>query len=105
MLTARDPRRDMAQMRAAGASAYLVKPFAQDKCIAMVERTLAERRLHRLQGGLALYISEGARRAAEERAAAGDLAAVRADEREMSVHVLRHRRLHPDVEPSWRRAR
>ena len=47
MLTARDTRRDMAQMRAAGATAYLVKPFAQDKCIAIVERTLAERRLTR----------------------------------------------------------
>ena len=45
MLTARESRRDVAQMRAAGASAYLVKPFAQDKCIATVERTLAERRL------------------------------------------------------------
>ncbi|MBE7447513.1 MAG: response regulator [Kofleriaceae bacterium] len=44
MLTARDSRRDMAQMRAAGGSAYLVKPFAQDKCVAMVARTLAARR-------------------------------------------------------------
>jgi DNA-binding response OmpR family regulator len=85
MLTARESRRDMAQMRAAGASAYLLKPFAQDKCIAMVERTLAERRLIDYKKASSLYISEGARRAAEERAAAGDLAAVRADEREMSV--------------------
>jgi len=85
MLTARESRRDMAQMRAAGASAYLVKPFAQDKCVAMVERTLAERRLIDYKKASSLYISEGARRAAEERAADGDLAGVRADEREMSV--------------------
>ncbi len=85
MLTARDSKRDMAQMRAAGASAYLVKPFAQDKCIATVERTLAERKLLSYKEASAVYISDGARRAAEERAAAGDLGAVRADERVMSV--------------------
>ena len=61
MLTARDSRRDMAQMRAAGASAYLVKPFSQDKCIALVERTLAERRLIAYKEASSLFISEGAR--------------------------------------------
>jgi DNA-binding response OmpR family regulator len=85
MLTARDTRRDMAQMRAAGATAYLVKPFAQDKCIAMVERTLAERRLLAFKEASRFYISDGARRAAEERAAAGDLGGVRAEEREVAV--------------------
>ncbi|WP_428261379.1 response regulator [Haliangium sp.] len=85
MLTARDSRRDMAQMRAAGATAYLVKPFAQDKCIATVERTLAERRLLAYKEASRFYISEGARRAAEERAAAGDLGGVRAEEREAAV--------------------
>ncbi|MBZ0231204.1 MAG: response regulator [Deltaproteobacteria bacterium] len=85
MLTARDSKRDMAQMRAAGASAYLVKPFAQDKCVAMVERTLAERRLLAYKEASSLFISEGARKAAEERAAAGELHAIRADEQIMSV--------------------
>ena len=85
MLTARDSRRDMAQMRAAGASAYLVKPFAQDKCVAMVERTLAERRLLAYKEASSLFISEGARKAAEERAVAGELHAVRADEQVMAV--------------------
>jgi adenylate cyclase len=85
MLTARDSRRDMAQMRAAGASAYLVKPFAQDKCVAMVERTLAERRLIAYKQASSLYISDGARKAAEQRAEAGTVHAVRADEREMAV--------------------
>jgi CheY-like chemotaxis protein/class 3 adenylate cyclase len=85
MLTARDSRRDMAQMRAVGASAYLIKPFGQDKCIATVERTLAERRLLDYKQASSVYISEGARRAAEQRVEAGDLAAVRADEREMAV--------------------
>jgi CheY-like chemotaxis protein/class 3 adenylate cyclase len=85
MLTARDTRRDMAQMRAAGASAYLVKPFAQDKCVAMVERTLAERRLIAYKEASSLFISDGARRAAEERAVAGELHAVRADERVTAV--------------------
>ena len=85
MLTARDSKRDMAQMRAAGASAYLVKPFAQDKCIATVERTLAERRLLDYKEASSLYISDGARKAAEDRVARGELDALRADEREMSV--------------------
>jgi CheY-like chemotaxis protein/class 3 adenylate cyclase len=85
MLTARDSKRDMAQMRAAGASAYLVKPFSQDKCVAMVERGLAERRLVAYKEASALFISDGARRAAEERAAAGTSLAVRADQRTMSV--------------------
>ena len=85
MLTARDSRRDMAQMRAAGASAYLVKPFSQDKCIALVERTLAERRLIAYKEASALFISEGARAAAEDRAARGEALAFRADERTVSV--------------------
>lgn len=85
MLTARDSKRDMAQMRAAGASAYLVKPFAQDKCIATVERTLAERRLLDYKQASSLYISDGARRAAEAQVAAGEVGAIRAEEREMAV--------------------
>jgi adenylate cyclase len=85
MLTARDSKRDMAQMRAAGASAYLVKPFSQDKCIALVERTLAERRLIAYKEASSLFISEGARQAAEERASTGTTLAFRADERNVSV--------------------
>jgi adenylate cyclase len=75
----------MAQMRAAGASAYLVKPFSQDKCIALVERTLAERRLITYKEASALFISEGARAAAEERAVRGEALAFRAEQREVSV--------------------
>jgi class 3 adenylate cyclase len=85
MLTARDSRRDMAQMRAAGASAYLVKPFAQDKCVAMVERTLAERRLVAYKEASSLFISDATRRTAEQRAAAGAVHEVRAEERTMAV--------------------
>jgi CheY-like chemotaxis protein len=85
MLTARDSKRDMAQMRAAGASAYLVKPFSQDKCQALVERTLAERRLIAYKEASALFISEGARAAAEDRALRGETLAFRADEQNVSV--------------------
>jgi CheY-like chemotaxis protein/class 3 adenylate cyclase len=85
MLTARDSKRDRAQLRAAGAAAYLVKPFSQDKCIALVERTLAERRLIAYKEASSLFISEGARHAAEERAARGELLAFRADERNVSI--------------------
>ncbi len=85
MLTARDSKRDMAQMRAAGASAYLVKPFSQDKCLALVERTLAERRLMAYKEASSLFISEGARAAAEDRALRGETLAFRADERNVSV--------------------
>ena len=85
MLTARDSKRDMAQMRAAGASAYLVKPFSQDKCLALVERTLAERRLLAYKEASSLFISEGARHAAEERALRGETLEFRADERNVSI--------------------
>jgi CheY-like chemotaxis protein/class 3 adenylate cyclase len=85
MLTARDARRDMAQMRAAGAQAYLVKPFSQDKCIALVERTLAERRLIAYKEASALFISAGARAAAEDRAARGESLAFRADQRTVTI--------------------
>jgi DNA-binding response OmpR family regulator len=87
MLTARDTRRDQAQMRAAGLTSYLVKPFSVDKCIAIVERVLAERRLIAYKEASRLYISDGAVRAAEQAARSGqiDRDAVRADAREMTV--------------------
>jgi DNA-binding response OmpR family regulator len=81
MLTARDTKRDQAQMRAAGLTSYLVKPFSTDKCIAIVERVLAESRLSRYKQASRLYISEGAVRAAEELSrTAGGLGEVRARE-------------------------
>jgi DNA-binding response OmpR family regulator len=80
MLTARDTKRDQAQMRAAGLTSYLVKPFTTDKCIAIVERVLAEARLHRYKEASRLYISEGAVRAAEELSKSGDLGEIRAKE-------------------------
>ena len=57
----------------------------RDRCIATVERTLAERRLYAYKEASRVYISEGAVKAAEERALAGDLGAVRADEQVMAV--------------------
>ncbi len=80
MLTARDTRRDQAQMRAAGLTSYLVKPFSTDKCIAIVERVLAESRLSRYKEASRLYISEGAVRAAEELSMSGVKGEVRAKE-------------------------
>jgi class 3 adenylate cyclase len=85
MLTARDTRRDQAQMRAAGLTSYLVKPFSVDKCVAMVERVLAERRLIAYKEASRLYISDGAVRAAEESAREHDVYKVRAEEREMVI--------------------
>lgn len=85
MLTARDSKRDMAQMRAAGASAYLVKPFAQDKCIATVERTLAEKRLLDYKIASSVYISQGAQDAAEARAQSGELDSIRASEENLAI--------------------
>ena len=79
MLTARDTRRDQAQMRAAGLTSYLVKPFSTDKCIAICERVLAEARLRRYKEASRLYISAGGVRAAEQQAE-GDLFAARAME-------------------------
>jgi len=85
MLTARDTRRDRAQMRAAGLTAYLVKPFSADKCVAMVERMLAERRLRAYTDASKLYISDGARRAAEAQASSGELFSQRAAHKSMTV--------------------
>jgi DNA-binding response OmpR family regulator len=85
MLTARNTRRDQAQMRAAGLTSYLVKPFSVDKCVAMVERLLAERRLRAYKEASRFYISAGAARAAELAAAAADPSLVRADEREVAI--------------------
>jgi DNA-binding response OmpR family regulator len=85
MLTARDTKRDQAQMRAAGLNAYLVKPFGADKCVALVERMLAEKRLRAYKEASRLYISDGAVRAAEAQADANQLFAYRAQELEMSV--------------------
>jgi class 3 adenylate cyclase len=85
MLTARDTRRDQAQMRAVGLAAYLVKPFSADKCIAMVERLLAERRLLDYKKASRLYLSEGTAAAAEAQAASGQVGAVRAEELTMTV--------------------
>ncbi len=80
MLSARESKRDQAQMRAAGLTSYLVKPFSTDKCIAIVERVLAEKRLARYKEASRLYISEGAVRAAEEMSATGQLGDIRAKE-------------------------
>lgn len=79
MLTARDTTRDQAQMRAAGLNSYLVKPFGTDKCIALVERVLAEKRLARYKEASRLYQSEAAVQAAEAMARSGDLGQVRAE--------------------------
>jgi DNA-binding response OmpR family regulator len=80
MLTARDSRRDAAQMRAAGLTSYLVKPFTTDKCIALVERVLAEQRLLRYKEASRLYISEGAVQAAEALSRSSSLGEIRAKE-------------------------
>ncbi|MEB2312797.1 MAG: response regulator [Sorangiineae bacterium] len=85
MLTARESRRDQAQMRAAGLTSYLVKPFGTDKCIAIVERVLAEQRLARYKEASRLYISEGAVKAAEELSASGHLGEVRAKETDATL--------------------
>ena len=85
MLTARDSRRDQAQMRAVGLTSYLVKPFSVDKCVAMVERVLAERRLVAYKEASRLYISDATLRAAEESAREGDRFRVRAAEKEVAI--------------------
>ncbi|HWZ90590.1 MAG TPA: response regulator [Polyangiaceae bacterium] len=86
MLTARESKRDQAQMRAAGLTSYLVKPFGPDKCVAIVERVLAESRLARYKEASRLYISEGAVQAAEQLSRGGSLGDIRA--REMDATLL-----------------
>ncbi|MGZ3449491.1 MAG: response regulator [Polyangiales bacterium] len=84
MLTARETKRDQAQMRAAGLTSYLVKPFGVDKCIAIVERVLAEARLRRYKEASRLYISAGGVRAAEDQAK-GEMFAARAIETDATL--------------------
>jgi adenylate cyclase len=85
MRTARDTRRDQAQMRAAGLTSYLVKPFSTDKCIAICERVLAEARLRRYKEASKLYISAGGVKAAEEQAGSGDMFMARAVEMDATL--------------------
>lgn len=85
MLTARQTQRDQAQMRAAGLTAYLVKPFSIDKCVALAERLLAERRLLDYKKASRLYLSKGTTEAAEAQAAMRKVGAKRAKECTMTV--------------------
>jgi CheY-like chemotaxis protein/class 3 adenylate cyclase len=85
MLTARESKRDQAQMRAAGLTSYLVKPFGPDKCVAIVERVLAESRLARYKEASRLYISEGAVQAAEQLSRGGSLGDIRARETDATL--------------------
>jgi CheY-like chemotaxis protein/class 3 adenylate cyclase len=85
MLTARESKRDQAQMRAAGLTSYLVKPFGPDKCVAIVERVLAESRLAKYKEASRLYISEGAVQAAEQLSRGGSLGDIRARETDATL--------------------
>jgi len=85
MLTARESKRDQAQMRAAGLTSYLVKPFGPDKCVAIVERVLAESRLARYKEASRLYISEGAVQAAEQLSRGDSLGDIRARETDATL--------------------
>jgi len=85
MLTARESKRDQAQMRAAGLTSYLVKPFGPDKCVAIVERVLAESRLARYKEASRLYISEGAVQAAEQLSRGDSLGEIRARETDATL--------------------
>ena len=87
MLTARDTRATRRRCAPPALTGYLVKPFSVDKCIAIVERMLAERRLIAYKEASRLYISDGAVRAAERAARSGsvDRESVRAESREMAV--------------------
>ena len=85
MLTARQSERDQARMRAVGLESYLVKPFSTDKCVAVVERLLAERRLRDYKRASQLYLSKQTADAAEVQAATGQVGAVRAKEEIVTV--------------------
>ncbi len=85
MLTARESQRDRARMRAVGLESYLVKPFSTDKCVAVVERLLAERRLRAYKKASMLYLSRQTADAAQMQAATGTVGAVRASEEVVTV--------------------
>jgi DNA-binding response OmpR family regulator len=84
MLTARDTQLDRAMTTAAGARAYVTKPFNVNDIVAVVERIFAEVRLRREQEAMQRYLSEGARRAAKRHAKAGTVE-LSGEEKEISI--------------------
>lgn len=71
MLTARDEQTEKAKARSAGVSAFVTKPFTGDKLLALVERLIAEARMHRERDAMMSYMSDAAVKQAGERALAG----------------------------------
>ena len=79
-MSTRDNSVDARMVANAGASGFLNKPFSADSLLAMVERSLAERRAQRERVQLQRYVSKASvRMALEKSVMSGDAAAARAD--------------------------
>lgn len=88
MLTSRDSKSDRAKSTGTGVKAYLTKPFAMDKLLVVIERTLAESRMRREKEILKFYVSDAAFEAVERAGAGGKNAAAQMRAKEMFATVL-----------------
>lgn len=80
ILAARESHADTRMVINAGASSLISKPFSADKMLALIERTLADRRAQRERAQLQRYVSKASiRMALEKSILSGDTATTRAD--------------------------
>lgn len=86
ILTSRDNQADAKMALNAGASGVLSKPFSMDGLLAIVERTLADRRAAQEKAHLSKYVSKASMRMALEKSVlAGKAAAARAYRKRATV--------------------
>lgn len=86
ILAARESHTDARMVMNAGASGVISKPFSADKMLAMIERSLADRRAQRERAQLQRYVSKASiRMALEKSVMSGDAAAARADRKAATI--------------------
>lgn len=86
ILASRENQAEMRMAMNAGAAGIISKPFAADKLLALLERSLADRRAKRERAQLQRYVSRASMRMALEKSVmAGDAATARADPRVATI--------------------
>ena len=86
ILAARESHADARMVMNAGAAGVISKPFSADKMLAVIERSLADRRAQRERAQLQRYVSKASiRMALEKSVMSGDAAAARADRKSATI--------------------
>ena len=86
ILAAHESHADSRMVMNAGALGVISKPFSADKMLAMIERSLADRRAQRERAQLQRYVSKASiRMALEKSVMSGDAAAARADRKTATI--------------------